>query len=617
MRAPGGEPGARPSIRPEVAAEIAARVAARLVKKLDEDPGLAERYTWTSEQSGAVRVTTDRGEVVTVEAPGGEVSSAAAVRCSCLLSPKCLHVLAVVARLPVFGGAPVPGGASPEPSAQSEPTAQLEARGPVEVDPAQRDAARRAFASASDLLAGGAQAAGAIAQAELLRAAHALRVAGLHRAAHAALRVVQMVRDLRDSKSEFSLGGLALALEDLLKATLLASSTGSLDRAWIGIARRSYDPVGALRLYGVFVEPVVTASGFAGVATYLADERGRLFTVSDVRPGSPSRAAATYHGGASIGDAVLEHRALCRAGLFVQQATASADGRLGSGAEVRAVRAGGVGWDEAPIAALFTAPIEAQLERAHAWQSEPELERRAGGDLLFLRGTIAGSTPQAVLLLVDSPGSPAMVKGRPGSRHRELLYITNLRRLSGAVGLEVSLIGRLRPRDPGAIALLALAPRAPPEGRLQAPAMTLPADLGARINLGLDPIPGAFLAAGGTDGQRLDGAAAEPAEPPDPMNPLIPLRRRLDRIALAGGSTIAAEVMAAVEREANGLERCMMPGGAAALRALAAAAIEATRGRGVDRAERLARAWLEAAIYEGAGTASILREAWRAALAPA
>lgn len=86
-----------------------------------------------------------------------------------------------------------------------------------------------------------------------------------------------------------------------------------------------------------------------------------------------------------------------------------------------------------------------------------------------------------------------------------------------------------------------------------------------------------------------------------------PARDRVDRITLAGRASVSAEVVAAIERESNGLEQKMMSGGAMALRALAAAAIEARGGADAAWVERLARVWMDASICESAGTASILR----------
>jgi hypothetical protein len=59
---------------------------------------------------------------------------------------------------------------------------------------------------------------------------------------------------------------------------------------------------------------------------------------------------------------VLPHRELCRSGLFVGDATASADGRLGAGQKVRAVRATEPShWDHASLAPRWLRPLAEQL----------------------------------------------------------------------------------------------------------------------------------------------------------------------------------------------------------------------------------------------------------------
>ena len=166
----------RPKIDPQLAGTLTAAIPPRLIKKLDAEPTLADKWTWT-----VTTVTTDKGEVVTLRVVEGVVTQLA---CSCLLNPKCLHVAAVVTLLePAEGGAPV--------AVSSEAVALAL---PIEITADMRTAAERAFRATSDVLAGGAEVAGAFAQAELLRAIHACRAVGLHRLASGQTRLLFFVK---------------------------------------------------------------------------------------------------------------------------------------------------------------------------------------------------------------------------------------------------------------------------------------------------------------------------------------------------------------------------------------------------------------------------------------
>jgi hypothetical protein len=141
----------------------------------------------------------------------------------------------------------------------------------------------------------------------------------------------------------------------------------------------------------VLTEAVVARSGYAGAVTHLVDDKGRFYTRSDIAPGDAGRAAGAYDGAANIGDAVLPHRELCRSGLFVSDATASADGRLGAGQRVRAVRASEPSlWSSEVLAAKFAVPLADQLAKLAARDADPDELRPAGWDLVFVEGIVVG-----------------------------------------------------------------------------------------------------------------------------------------------------------------------------------------------------------------------------------
>lgn len=560
----------RPRIRADVAASLTAAIPARLVKKLDAEPAMAEKWTWT-----ATAITTDKGEAVVLVVENGVITD---VACSCLLAPKCLHVAAVVAVLePAEGVAPsvaeAPVAAAAEISSDAVPAAQ------------------RAFRAVADVLAAGAEATGAFAQAELLRAIHACRTAGLHRLATTQTRALRSIRDLRADKPEFVLGVLAADLRDAL-GVAHAIGSGAATVALVGRARREYASAGNLRVRGLFTEAIVARSGYAGAVTYLVDDKGTLYSRADVAPGNAGRAVGAYDASAGIGDAVLPHRELCRSGLFVSDATASADGRLGSGQRVRAVRASEPShWDQ--IAPQFAEPLADQIARIAARDAEPDDLRPAGWDLAFLEGALVGGSGVGLV------AQGALVRLSTAHDHRALAARDNLVVLARASGLAVRVIGRVRVGTPRQIELLAIAPAA---GETR---FAMPEAWHGRANVHYDRLSVVPIA----------GTPAVAVEAPHPVDDLLaPLRRRVERAVLGGAGTLPTHAIAELEREAAYLDECALRTGAEVLRDLAALAHDAGRSaagtrRAVDR-PTFARAWLRAALYEDAARRRLSVAAW-------
>ena len=585
----------RPKIAPEVAAALLAQLPQRLVKRLDAEPALAETWTWTADT-----VTTDKAETVRLSVEAGVVRGAT---CTCLLSPKCLHLGAVISLLepadPVTPGPdrnwyPLSKGEPDRARDPVTPGPDRTTRGP-DLGPDLPDlTARRAFAVAAEVLAAGAEATGAVAQAELLRAIHGCRTAGQHRLAQAATRVLRSVRELRADRPEFSLETLAADLREALVVAWLVGE-GATTPALLGSARRDYEPAGSLRLHGVFTEAVVARSGYAGAVTYLQDETGRFYTRADVAPGDAMRAAAAYEAPAGLGEAVLPHRELGRAGLFVSDATASADGRLGAGQRVRAVRAtepsrwDRLRWDE---------PLASQISRLAAHDAVPDGLRPSGWDLVFAEGEIVGPVAAGIAFAIGD----AIVTLTTALEHRALPARDNLAVLGRGAGVRARVIGRARLGAPHRLELLAIGPLAG-EDRL-----VLPETWQGRANLHYDrlgvPSPGPR--------PRLAALPDAPAE-----DLLAVLRRRVDRVVQGGVATIPTQALAELEREAAVLADRALTGGAQALRDLGAIAHDATREpvegrRGVINRVAFARAWLRAALYEDAARRRLSVARWTA-----
>jgi hypothetical protein len=600
----------RPKIAAALAARLVAQIPSRLIKKLDADPTLASRWTW-QRAAGTWTVKTDKDD--TVRLRGGEVIDD--VACSCLLSPKCLHVGAVVSAMEPadasecdsdrnsdngsvrpaaidteIGTAAGAGtGTKTGTETGSGATATVTA---TSADPA---AAVRSFRALADILAAGAAASGAFAQAELLRAIHACRGAGLHRLATAQTRVLRSLRDLRGDRPEFALAVLAADLREAF-AVAHALARGESSAALVGAARRDYETIGNLHLRGVFTEAIVARSGHAGAVTYLVDDKGTIYTRADVAPGDAGRAAGAYDAPAAIGDAVLPHRELCRSGLFVSEATASYTRRLGAGQKVRAVRAREPSrWDAAPLAVRWDAPLAAQLAAIAAHDASPDEQRPAGWDLVFVEGVLA-TQPDG---LAFACGDVAL-DVTTSLDHRALVARDNLAILARAPGLHVRAIGRVRLAAPRRIDLLAVAP-AVGETRL-----ALPDTWHGRANLHYDKlaIPAPKI-----------GAIAIAVAPSRGLDDLLaPLRRRVERVVEGGLATLPTHALPDVEREAARLGAHALRGGADALRELAAVAHDADRAmtgarRAIDRPS-FARAWLRAAIYDDAARRRLALASW-------
>ena len=601
----------KPTIDAGLLAQITNAAPGRLVRKLDKQPTLADAWQWSSEGETTTTVLTDRGETVTLQARQGTLDDDAQIRCSCLLGPRCLHVLAVLTRLELASGdhpgaddadcEPEPAGGGPQPGAAQQ----------VQLTAQQQQAARRIWHSAAELLEVGAVAAGAVLQAELLRAVHDCRATGLHRCASAGLRLVQGARDLREEQPEFRLADLHADMLELLQVAAALGGAGEpgagepeageVSASWCGTARRAYHQAGGLRLFGLLCEPVLARSGYGGVATYLCDAGGKLYTVVDVVPTDMQRANATYQQVTRLAEAGLTHQQLCRQGLFVQGATASADGRLGAGRSVKAVAAGDAPWTAEGPAALWSVPLADQVRRAYAELDRPLQERPAGSDLLFVQATVAGSDGPALVVVTPQQLPLRCVAA---TDHRGSHAADNLELLARAQGLRLLLVGRLHPGQPRTISLLAAGP-----GAEQGDAsLRLPPEWGGRCNLGLDQLQPSQVQGLARTAEPITRGTRQVSDP------LSPLGRRLQRLTLGGRATLPPEALAATRREAARLQRRMMPGAAQQLQRLHQAALETERSVSGTRRRAdpalLARAFLCGSRYYRVATRALQRSSW-------
>ncbi len=603
-----------PPAAPEVVALAVEALSTRLRGRLDAAVGALAGAAVTA-GAGTLRVRCGEDTWVTLTpGPSGTLTEAGQVGCTCLLAPRCLHRAAVLTSCPVADAdhrAPVP--ARPTDQARAAvPTAP--AAVPAGPSAEQVRAATGLWSAAASVLSAGTGGAGAVLRAELLRAAHTARLAGLHRAEAAALEVVRHVRDERDPHRPRSLAASVTALRELLLVTyrLKASDT---DPALIGTVRRRLRPEGPLRLYGVCREPVIGPDGLGGVVTHLVDDDGHWYTLPDVKPGGPARARRAGGAHVAIRTFLSDHFRLSRGGLVLTDAVVAPDGRLLPEPGVRATFAAGRPWTvTAPVTPAdgegFPAPPAADSDGAgHTGPLTVRDIEVVGTDGEDLLARVLPERDAAALSERDG----ALVRLIPAHRHPGLAHTANLRRLGARPGLRVRVAGRLEPGHLSTLRPLAVAP-VPGTGAT----LRLPPDWQGRADLGYDllhddhfppdlPVP---------CGPAPAGTGAPAGDPP------LWRVRRLVELAVAGGRRAAAEPARDDDRREHvaALHRDGFVNGARLVAALGAVAAHRTRdafGRLDDGGpDRYAAQWLATAVYL-AGTESALRRAsWYGHTAP-
>ncbi|MFI1369468.1 hypothetical protein [Streptomyces griseochromogenes] len=574
---------ALPPVAPSVTAELVAALSPRLRKRLDA--GVAKLADRPAVRDGdTVRIAVDDSTHVELHAPGGSVTSADAVRCGCLLAPDCLHRAAAASAAPIAEPAAEPATATRSEDAVAGEAPQPDPERPERATPEQCAAARALHTAAAAVLEAGTDGSGAVLQAELLRAAHTARLAGLPRAAATSVSVVTAVRAARSADPAYRLTDLVGTLRDALSAAhRIPHAEGPELTELRGTVRQPYRPDGSLRLYGLFSEPVLTASGYAGAVTWTADTEGRLYQVSDVAPGGAGRAVGAADRAVRVGDTALTHRELSRAGLAVSGATVSPTGRLGAGAGVRAVRASGADWRAEPLDRLWTVPAAEQVARALS----------GGADLLFLEVALVGTVREAAgdCLLADC--ARLTLRLTAAHDHPALPHRDNLRLLAAARGSRLRIVARLTPAPhPRAVLLACEHP-------------TLP---GTRVDTGLDRLLRADL-------PTAPASPAPRADVPTPEEaPVHLLSRRVQQAA--SGGRLALSFPGSTAADVPRLGRHGLATAGDLLDELHAAAAERSRdvfGRLLPAdPDRFARAWLAAARYADQVDRALCAAAWGA-----
>ncbi|MGN9768220.1 hypothetical protein ACTMS2_24050 [Micromonospora sp. SD12] len=615
-----------PAVLPTVAAAAVAALPSRLHKRLD---AAIERLAGVpvGHLDGGVSVDCGPEALVTLTpGPAGAVTAPEQARCSCLLSPRCLHRTAVLLACPVADPGSHPGpaataAASPTPDradAASGSTGRTRKSAGAAPTKAQRAAADALWRAGAAVLSAGVPAAGAVPQAELLRAAHGARLAGLPRAESAALRTVRGLRAQRGRQNGHRLAELVEVLHDLLYvAGRLAA--GDPDPALVGVLRRAYQPDGTLEVHGVCREPVISATGYAGVVTHLLAADGRQLSFGDVKPGGPDRARDCARAVTEMGAVSVNHAVLSRGGLRITGTTVSPDGRLGAGKGVRATPLAGTDWATGTLAELFARPL-AEVVTAQLAIEDPEDPGRAGTALVGGDLVVVGAVGDQVLAreLAPAPDAAAerapvpdgpLIRLVPVDAHPALAHVANLRRLASRPGLRVRVVGRLDPDRASTLRPLAVGPVPGAAATLR-----LPPDWHGRADLGYDEIQGGHLPPrdpAATTGAVLAVGADAVAESP------LWRVRRLVELAVAGGRRAVAE---AARGDGAGPAGPLRRAGFTTAAALAAALADESDRRGRDAFGRLtdpdpdryAWAWLAATVHLAAAERELIRSSWTA-----
>lgn len=284
--------------------------------------------------------------------------------CDCLLAPRCAHRAVVALSLEVAGDGdgPTPGeapaGARAPRSGTGSPAAPGGsgggtgggavgsggggATGGALLSGAQRATADAVLGHLGEILQAGASRMGSLHRSMVAKDLHALRLHGFVTADRALTAFLSSLGAAPAPRA-------AAFASAALNLHLLTRPGAPADPGLLGRARQGYREVGGLSLTPLYAEPVLTASGFAGVQAVFADSSGATWSVARVRPGDASSIPTAYAAEPVWRELSAPIRQLSRHRLLVARASARDDGRLSAGAAVRAsMGAAHTGWEGAP-----------------------------------------------------------------------------------------------------------------------------------------------------------------------------------------------------------------------------------------------------------------------------
>ena len=562
----------RPKITPIFLSQLVEQAPGRVRKRLDSEPAVADSWNWTHQEN--VWTIQSNEETVRLQSPNDVLTGLDDVSCSCLMSPKCFHILACCSSLPLEHSQASAESASEEHSSAdaSPPTdRELDTR-TVEVTDAMRASAILVRESLSALLRVGARNAGILLQSGLLRAGHASRASDLYALSNTMLRIAEGVQRFRQQSDEAD--SLALK-EDVASAFFACHSLlnqPTVPKWIVGQARRVFESLEVRKLNGVLAEPILTRSGFAGVSVYLQDtNEGGLYTVNELRTGDTSLIRQAYRGGIDLGGITVEAKELCRSTFAVQELTVSEDRRLGKGKSTR--------WattkreqTEPFSGGRFANSIDAQLEKLFSWSDTPNEQRPAGWDLVSITTTVIGSNGATVVVAVEGSDRPWRLGVMIDSP--ELEYRHNLALIARCPRLQLRCLVRVRENVPYCADLLAIANISSVLAESQVdPRLELPQDWQGICNTGLDRLERHFIR--GIERWSEEIVLEGESDPVDTIAKYTtPIERRLVGMVLGGRDAIPILGSKSHRRDSNQLKKLFLPMGAHLLDLLATKAHE-------------------------------------------
>jgi hypothetical protein len=587
------------SIDASLLAETLEGLPARLRRKLDAEPELAAAWPIRADSTGS-RLSIEAGDdvVLTIDVPDGVVREGSALRCSCLLAPGCLHRGAVALLLAI--AEPEDASSSTAPKAivtTAEGTPNAGSR------TAQIAAAHAVWDSAAPIVTEGITMSGALRVASLLRAANLCRNEGMHVLARSVLRMVEHVKRRGANDHAFSLYDATDDLRAVLEESWLARTHRSSNEDTAS-GRRQYVEGGGMRLLALGCEPVVAASGFAGVVTYLVDADQNTFHLSEVTPGGVSQVRAKYATAVRVGDTTITHESLSRRGLVISGATAAADGRLGAGQGVKA----------APLALTTSAVDEVSQSVCSAerlrFESIRALLNPSRPTVHVVRVVVLAVEHNSLrcgLIDIDSDGQPEQsrfdVRVVAAGTHPSLPGLSNLRLLGRGVGHEFIMVCSIVSDDQRTLKVLSFSAVNPSD-------VAFPADWQGRCNIGIDRLEPSMLRFGESTNDHHDLVRQPTHRPYDDA------RRVLERITAVGTLAMQNAQAQDLKRSAAGLKSAGLIHGAqhvAQLLELSAAESREIDGRlRPAPVDRTAAAWLACATWERELRRTLVVSAWSA-----
>lgn len=602
----------RPLIAPRLLASLIEQAPGRIRKRLDSSPQAAESWVW---QPGEQRWKIDAGgQTVTLRPRNGRLDALDQVECTCLLSPKCFHLLACLTQLPTATPSDHTAGDGTDVGEEDAGESASHTARRVAVSRPMRNAAEESWKAVQSVLQAGGRACGTLIQATLLRASHDCRTAGLPSLANQLLRIVEGIRRVRAMSDNADSETLR---RDVLAALETASELRGNDRVpiWVaGITRRIFEPADCSKLAGWFAEPVLTRSGYAGICVYFLDDDHNVYHLSEVKPSDASLVANLYRGGITLGSLTLSGRELCRQRLHVLKPTISLDGRLGRGQAARWQAIGSSPFHDESWHGRFAAPIATQLDEVFAAAPIPVDARAAGWNLISFDAIVLGAHGGALLVHVQGSERPWHLK--IALDEPELPFRENLELLAQAPGLALRCVGRCRLDQAGHVDSLAIGEPssciAPDDGNGDSqPRLCLPAEWEGRCNLGLDRL------------QRHHIARAHPRpDPPEVVanaacsdDGLYEINRHLQVVILGGCRALAAIRTRPSQRSRRTIAANGYPTGADLLDLLSVAAHTSAHGSSSLVAHSagpdLAETALACSVYVEAARREFHRQCWQ------